>query len=79
MVRTQVILSEDHYRFLKKLSFDSGRSMSDLVREAIDRMRRAEDDRKEKMLSLLGAFEADRDDVSEQHDHYLASALEGDE
>lgn len=79
MVRTQLMLTEDHYHFLRELSKEKGRSMSDLVREAIDLMSQRHELPGKALLSVIGAFTDDRGDVSENHDRYLAEVKETDE
>ena len=78
MVRTQLMLSQEHYHFLRKLSGDSGRSMSELVREAIDKLRVERAAKREQLLSIVGKFRDDRGDVAERHDDYFADAVKGD-
>lgn len=72
MVRTQVLLTEHQHAVLKELSNESGLSLSELVRQAVERMfaERARG-RRESVLGLLGAFEGGPADVAENHDHYL--------
>lgn len=74
MIRTQISLSEDQYRFLKGLSRESGESMSGLIRQAVEELRETRSQAAEHAIALLGAFEADRDDVSVCHDAYFAEA-----
>ena len=72
MVRTQVLLTEHQHAVLKELSTESGLSLSELVRQAVEKMfaERARAGR-ESVLDLLGAFEGGPADVAENHDHYL--------
>ncbi len=72
MIRTQVQLTEEQHAFLRRQARETGRSLSDLVREAVARFETAARAPKERALRLLGAFEADRTDVSVHHDTYLA-------
>lgn len=72
MIRTQVSLEREQYEFLKERSRRTGDSLSALIRRAIDELRARESAPDARLLSLLGAFEADRDDVSVHHDDYLA-------
>ena len=76
MVRTQVILTEDQHRFLKELSQETGDSLSSLVRQAVEGLRQRQERTTERAIDLLGAFEADRDDVSERHDEHFAAGAE---
>ncbi len=71
MVRTQVLLKEDQYQFLKDRSRETGNSISALVRESVDCLRGNAAPLKQRAIELLGAFEADRSDVSIRHDEYF--------
>lgn len=72
MVRTQVLLTEHQHTVLKELSRESGLSLSELVRQAVEKMfAERPRTRRESLLGLLGAFEGGPVDVAENHDHYL--------
>jgi len=71
MVRTQISLSNEQYRFLKVLSQESGDSMAELIRRAVEELREPRRRHTAQAIELLGAFEADRDDVSVCHDAYF--------
>jgi len=72
MVRTQVLLTEHQHAMLKELSSESGLSLSELVRQAVEKAfaERART-RRESALGLLGAFAGGPADVAENHDRYL--------
>jgi len=72
MVRTQILLDDHQHVILKEFAREQGVSMSALVRQAVEQMLTAQrrSDR-ERAFALLGAFDADRTDVSENHDRYL--------
>lgn len=76
LIRTQVQLAEDQYRRLKSLAAARSQSVSQLVREGVDRLlEEAGQDRKwRRLLEVAGSVE-DREgaeDVSQKHDEYLA-------
>ena len=75
MVRTQILFQEDQYQFLKARSRETGTSISALVRDIVERLRRSEPPRRQQAIQLLGAFEADHDDVSIRHDEYLTGLM----
>jgi hypothetical protein len=75
-VQTEVQLTRSQHRFLRELSTRTGESLSSLVRQAIDRLRQRIAGSARRSLDLIGAFEADRDDVSVRHDDYFASGSE---
>ena len=79
MVRTQVQLTEEQQNALRDLSAATGRSVSDLVRDAVERaisgaphVTRRE--QVEKALRLAGRFASGSSDISAHHDEYLAEA-----
>jgi hypothetical protein len=79
MIRTQIQLTDDQARRLKRLAAERGVSMATLVREGVERV--LADDGSEathrRALSLVGAFHGGAGEkVSEQHDRYLGKALE---
>lgn len=71
MVRTQISLTLEQAEFLKTVSARRHRSVSAVIREAVDDLKRREKSPIEKALALLGAFEADQTDVSARHDAYF--------
>ena len=71
MVRTQISLTEEQYRFLKDEARHTGQSLSALIRKALEQYRSSADTPRQRALDLLGSFEADREDVSIHHDRYF--------
>jgi plasmid stability protein len=65
MHRTQVLLEEHQYRRLKREAQNSGRSIGDLVREAIDDKYRPSQERMWAALAASRGAWADRDDVGD--------------
>jgi len=74
MIRTQIQLEEEQYRFLKERSRRTGESLAALIREAVDRMRDDQAPLRERARRLIGAFEADVTDGSTRHDELFAEA-----
>ena len=77
MIRTQIQLDEDRIKKLKRLAAESGTSMAEMIRRAVDMMlaSAAGPDAgylQQRMMSARGRFRSGRSDVSERHDHYLA-------
>lgn len=79
MIRTQIQLSEEHYRALKKEAARRGVSIAALVREGVEKVLRETEtatsaEKRKRALDVVGKF---RDlegatDVSTNHDKYLA-------
>ena len=65
MHRTQVLLEEHQYRRLKRESESSGRSIGELVREAIDDKYRPSQERMWAALKASRGAWADRDDIGD--------------
>ena len=79
MIRTQVQLTEQQMRRLKRLAADREVSVAELVRNGVDRILEAAEqaspsDRECRALAALGRFRSGRSDVSQEHDGYLAEA-----
>jgi Arc/MetJ-type ribon-helix-helix transcriptional regulator len=76
MVRTQIQLSEQQARRLRRLSLERGESMAAIVRAAIDRhLDEGGGGARERALGAMGRFRGDGAPVSEEHDAFLADAF----
>jgi predicted DNA-binding protein len=74
MVRTQIQLTDEQARRLRRLAAERGISMATLVREGVDRVLDQEDreERWRRALSVVGKYKSgDNANVSEEHDRYL--------
>lgn len=78
MVRTQIQLTEEQARALKKLSAASGLSVAELVRRGVDRLLESpgtvDRERRWRSMRVVGRFRSGLSDVSVEHDKYLAEA-----
>jgi len=77
MVRTQIQLTEEQSRALKKVAAARGESMAEVIRRAVDGVIRSgialpADEKKKRALDIVGKFKSGRRDVSKRHDAYLA-------
>jgi hypothetical protein len=79
MTRTQISLTEEQYRFLVDMSRQTGNSISAIIRSAVDQYRSCEETPNRKALRLVGAFKANRNDISVRHDEILWNAIPDDE
>lgn len=82
MIRTQIQFTADQMDALRRTAAAHGKSIAQVVREAVDAQLRASDReaRWSAAESFIGKF-ADREgatDVALRHDHYLALAFEED-
>jgi hypothetical protein len=76
MIRTQVQFTAQQVKALRRLSASTGRSIADVVREAVDRYLASsqQPDRSElieRAIRVAGKFSAGPRDVSVNHDKYL--------
>lgn len=81
MVRTQIQLTERQSRRLKALAKRKGTSVAELIRRAVDHasdtsLTADEEEIRARALQVIGKYADTAPDVSEQHDLYLAEALE---
>lgn len=76
MVRTQIQLTEDQAKTLKRISASQHLSVAELIRRAIDAMIRTSvlvdpEERLKRSLEIVGKFSSGKRDVSKKHDVYL--------
>jgi len=77
MVRTQIQLSEEQSRTLKRLAAERDESVAELIRQAVEAYVKSSDkpDREElvrRALSVSGIGRSGKKDISVNHDKYLA-------
>jgi Arc/MetJ-type ribon-helix-helix transcriptional regulator len=80
MIRTQVQLTDRQLEHLRELSASTGRSISDLIREGVDKVVAGKggisrEERVKRGLAVAGRFASGRSDVSSHHDDHLAEAF----
>ena len=77
----QVQLRDEQYDVLKQRAAESGRSISELVRDSVDRWLEGEAAATalDGLLALAGAFHdpTGAHDVAENHDRYLNDGVDG--
>jgi hypothetical protein len=80
MVRTQIQLSEEQSRKLKRLAEIKGQSVAELIRSSVDAMLAATplaDHEEQKRRALaLGDQYSGPSDLAEEHDRHLVEAYE---
>ena len=82
MIRTQIQLTEEQHRWLKRWAKDRGISLSEAVRRSVDQLAAEEmteerrSHRVRKALSVLGKYSdpAGASTIGRDHDTYLADA-----
>lgn len=80
MIRTQILLTEEQARKLRKLGAAEGRSMADLVREGVGllldgRGHPARRERKARALACVGRYRSGLPDLGTAHDEHLEDAF----
>ncbi len=76
MVRTQIQLTEEQARELKRIAALRGLSMAELIRQSVDQFIQttADPPRQEKIQKLMevaGKYSVEIEDLAENHDDYL--------
>jgi hypothetical protein len=77
MIRTQVQLTPEQVKNLKRLSAATGQSIAELVRQGVDQMfagkgAPSREEQRQRSLQALGRFKSRRIDIGREHDRYLA-------
>ncbi len=81
MIRTQIQLTEEQSKNLKKIAALRGLSIAKLIRQGIDQVLRSDtstlsqDDRKQRALAAAGRFRSTTGDLSTNHDKHLIEAF----
>jgi len=80
MIRTQIQLTKEQVKAIKRVAAAQGESLAAVVRRAIDMMLKAapaedREDQRKRALEIVGKFRSGRSDVSTSHDSHLAEAF----
>jgi predicted secreted protein len=77
MIRTQIQLTEEQARELKRLAGERGVSVAAIIREAVEMAIDAGDPagRWQRALAVVGAYRSGRSDVGAEHDRHLAEVF----
>jgi hypothetical protein len=79
MVRTQIQLTEDQTKALKRISMSRHLSIAELIRRAVDTLIKSSavidvEERHKRAIEIVGQFSSGKRDISEKHDLYLSDA-----
>ena len=79
MVRTQIQLTEDQTKALKKIAQSRHLSVAELIRKAVDTIIKSStvvnaEERHKRAMEIVGKFGSGKRDVSKKHDLYLTEA-----
>jgi len=80
VVRTQIQLTEEQAKKVKKLAANRGIPMAEVIRDAIEGVIRSDartspEDVRKRALDVLGKFRSGKRDVTKRHDAYLGEAF----
>jgi ribosomal protein L13E len=80
MVRTQIQLTEEQAKSLKRLAAARQVSMAELIRQGVDTVLRSRvgidlDEKRRRAIAASGRFRSGQRDISEKHDKYFEEAL----
>ena len=80
MVRTQIQLTEEQVKALKKIALFRHLSIAELIRQAVDTVIRTNttvdiEERRKRAIDIVGRFSSGKRDISRKHDTYLAEAF----
>jgi predicted DNA-binding ribbon-helix-helix protein len=76
MVRTQIQLTEDQAKALKKIAQSRHLSVAEIIRKAVDTVIKSNtvvnaEERHKRAMEIVGKFSSGKRDVSKKHDLYL--------
>ncbi|MHB9111970.1 MAG: ribbon-helix-helix domain-containing protein [Thermoleophilia bacterium] len=79
MFRTQIQLTNEQARALKKMAQEKNVSVAAIIRESVDEVLRSQgavsrDEQIQRALAVVGRFHSGKHDISVHHDDYLAEA-----
>ena len=80
MVRTQIQLTEEQVKALKKIALSRHLSIAELIRQAVDTVIRTNttvdiEERRKRAVDIAGRFSSGKRDISRKHDTYLVEAF----
>ena len=80
MVRTQIQLTEEQAKALKRLASKLGISLAELIRRGVDTVLNSSgeisvEERRQRAIAAAGRFHSGKEDISTKHDEYLDEAL----
>jgi hypothetical protein len=80
MIRTQIQLTEEQQAILREISVSTGRSIAEVIRDAIDRAissrtRPTRQEQVERAIRVAGRFSSGASDGSADHDRHLEDAF----
>jgi hypothetical protein len=80
MIRTQIQLTEEQFKTLKRISNRRHLSVAELIRRGVDVLVHSSgeinaEERKKRAIRAAGRFRSGRKDISTRHDKFLTGAF----
>lgn len=80
MIRTQIQLTEEQVKTLKKIANKKQVSLAELIRQGVNALMRLSgevsiEERKKRAIVAAGRFHSGKQDISTKHDAYLTEAF----
>ena len=80
MVRTQIQMTEEQVKALKRIALSRHLSIAELIRQAVDTVIRTNtmvdiEERRKRAIDIVGRFSSGKRDISRKHDTYLVEAF----
>ncbi len=77
MIRTQIQLTDEQARAIKKIATAKGVSVAEIIRRSVEGIIRSNtrtdsEERHKRALEIVGKFRSGKRDISKKHDAYLA-------
>jgi len=79
MVRTQIQLTEEQAKAIKRIALSRHLSIAELIRRAVDTMIKSSpladpEETLKRAIEIVGKFSSGKHDIARRHDKYLADA-----
>lgn len=80
MIRTQIQLTEDQAKTIKRIAKSRHLSVAELIRQAVDNVIKTGaqtdiEERRRRAIEAAGRFASGKHDISERHDKYLSETF----
>jgi hypothetical protein len=79
MVRTQIQITEEQARAVKRIALSRRISVAELIRRAVDHMVKSSpvadpEERQKRAIEVVGKFRSGKHDIAKRHDIYLVDS-----
>jgi hypothetical protein len=79
MVRTQIQITEEQAKAVKRIALSRNLSVAELIRRAVDIMVKSSqaadpEERLKRAIDVVGKFRSGKHEIAKRHDKYLADA-----